>query len=357
MRRPGSGFTAPIVILAVGIGAAPGAGAVAGEATEVASPARGVRFGIQIPQQECAWDDVRRAVLEAERLGFDSAWVYDHFTPIWGSADGPALEGWSLLSALSVLTTRIRLGVMVTGNTYRNPALLAKIATTVDHLSGGRLILGMGAGWFEKEHRAYGFHYGTAKERAERLEESLQVIKKLWTEKRPDFEGKYYRLEQAPFSPMPVQEPHPPIVIGGQGKKWIVPLVGRYADGWNAVTGVSPEGVRERIEIIRQECAVAGRERCPTQVSVLLPLFTITRIPLAGPAVRLGARFRVEADVAKALLVGSAEGITKQIREYVDAGANEIIISLLPPFKSKLIRRIASDIIPAFAGPAAATAN
>jgi F420-dependent oxidoreductase-like protein len=312
------------------------------------SRARRVRFGVQTPQQDTTWDDLLLTIKEAERLGFDSGWVYDHFAPIWGNTNGPALEGWTLLAALASETERIRLGVLVTGNTYRNPALLAKMATTVDHISRGRLILGIGAGWFEAEHRAYGFHFSTAKERAERLAEALQVIKKLWTQDHPSFAGKYYSLKDAFFAPRPVQTPHPPIVIGGQGKKWIVPLVGRYGDGWNAVTGVGPDGVRERIDIIRRTCREVGREPCPTDVSVLLPLLAITNVPLAGPAVRLGARAVVKKEVASAILVGSSGAIEDEIQRYVEAGANEIILSLRPPFNRDLLRRFASEVMPAF---------
>src|SRR5213078_1188172 len=222
------------------------------------APAR-VRFGISTPNQNVAWDDLLAAWKEAEALGFDSAWVFDHFIPIFGNQDGPCLEGWTMLAALAAETRRLRVGVMVTGNTYRNPALLAKMATTVDQVSHGRLVLGIGAGWFERDHAAYGFAFGSPRERARKLAEGLQVITKLWSEDHPSFAGKYYQLDKAPFAPPNVQKPHPPIVIGGQGKRWIVPLVARYADGWNAVSGVTPDGIRERRAIIETECRRIGR--------------------------------------------------------------------------------------------------
>src|SRR5438552_4626298 len=190
----------------------------------LADPPPRVRFGIQTPNQNTTWDELLATWKEAEALGFDSGWVYDHFIPIFGDQDGPCLEGWMLLSALAAETSRMRVGVLVTGNTYRNPALLAKMATTVDQVSHGRLVLGIGAGWFEHDHGAYGFDFGTPHERARRLGEGLEVITKLWSGGHPSFAGKYYRLEKAPFAPDNVQKPHPPIVIGGQGKRWIVPL-------------------------------------------------------------------------------------------------------------------------------------
>jgi len=314
----------------------------------VAEPPAKVRFGIQTPNQNTTWDDLLATWKEAEALGFDSAWVFDHFIPIFGNQEGPCLEGWTALAALAAETSRMRLGVLVTGNTYRNPALLAKMATTVDHVSHGRLVLGIGAGWFERDHTAYGFPYGTPRERARKLAEALQVITKLWSEDHPSFAGKYYTLEKAPFAPPNVQRPHPPIVIGGQGEKWIIPLVARYGDGWNAVTGVGPDGIRARRKIIADECARIKRDPCPTQVSVLMPLVAITSIPLAGPVVRLGARAMVKKEVAQSILADSPSTIRDRIREYVDAGATEIILSLRPPFDRELLRRFAQDVMPAF---------
>jgi len=308
---------------------------------------RRVRFGIQTPNH-ASWDDLLATWREAEALGFDTAYLYDHLMPIFADRDGPNLEGWTALAALAAETTRIRIGILVTGNTYRNPALVAKMATTVDHISQGRLILGMGAGWHEPEHQAYGFSFGTAHERAERLDEALQVITKLWAGNHPSFQGKYYRLEHAPFAPENVQHPHPPIVIGGQGKDWIIPLVARYGDGWNAVTGVTPDGIRERRAIIEKECARIGRSPCPSDVSVLVPLLAITRIPLAGPIVRFGARAVVKKEVADAVLADSPTGIQDRLRTFVDAGVNEIILNLRPPFDRALLREFAKEIMPAF---------
>lgn len=321
--------------------------------TPAAPPAPRLRFGIQTPPQNTTWDELRAIWQEADGLGFHSAWLYDHFLPIFDTnEDGPVLEGWTTLAALARETQHLRIGLLVDGNTYRNPALVAKMATTVDHLSGGRVQLGIGAGWFEREHQAYGFHFGTARERAQRLDEALQVITKLWGDERhPSFTGKYYTLDRAPFSPPNVQRPRPPIIIGGQGKEWIVPLVGRYGDGWNAVTGVTLDGIRERRAIIAQECARIGRAPCPTDVSVLVPLVAITNVPLAGPAVRLGARLLVEKDVADAVLADSPATIRERLAAYADAGVTEIILSLRPPFDRELLRTFAAEIMPSFSPP------
>ncbi len=316
-------------------------------------PAPRLKFGIQTPNQETTWDDVRRAWREAEALGFDSAWLYDHFAPIFGDEDEACLEGWTLLSALAAETSRIRIGVLVTGNTYRNPAILAKMATTVDHVSGGRLLLGIGAGWFEREHQAYGIHFGTAKERAERLDEALQVITKLFAEDHPTFRGRYYTLDRAPFAPRPVQRPRPPIVVGGKGERWIVPLVARWGDAWNVPTGVDADSIRRRRKIIAEECARIGRADCPTEVSVLVPLVAITDVPLAGPVVRLGARFMVGSDIASSVIADGPAAIRDRLRELAAAGATEVILSLRPPFDGALLRRFAEEVMPAFRTAAA----
>jgi alkanesulfonate monooxygenase SsuD/methylene tetrahydromethanopterin reductase-like flavin-dependent oxidoreductase (luciferase family) len=173
-------------------------------------------------------------------------------------------------------------------------------------------------------------------------------VTRLWGEDHPSFTGRYYSLDKAPFAPANVQRPHPPIVIGGQGKQWIIPLVARYADGWNAVSGVTPDGIRERLALIRAECVRVGRTPCPSEVSVLLPLVAITRVPLVGPALRLGARAVVRPEVARSILADSPSAITARIRDYVDAGVTEVILSLRPPFDHALLRRFAEEIMPSF---------
>jgi F420-dependent oxidoreductase-like protein len=314
-----------------------------------APPAKRVRFGIQTTPQDFTYDQLVTVWKDADALGFDSAWVFDHLIPILGAdTDGPCLEGWTLLSALAAETEKIRIGVLVTGNTYRNPALLAKMATTVDHISKGRLYLGIGAAWFELEHEAYGFPFHTAKSRAERLDEALQVIKKLWTEDHPSFQGRFYTLKDAPFAPKPVQRPHPPIVIGGQGEQWIMPLVGRYADGWNAPIGLTPEDITRRMAIVRDACAKAGRPSCDIEVSAFLVLYSITDVPLAGPVSGLAARFIAGDRVQRSLLAGSPERIRQKIQGYVDAGVTHIIMNVQPPYDPALLRRFASEVMPTF---------
>jgi F420-dependent oxidoreductase-like protein len=310
------------------------------------APKKKILFGIQTGQQDVTYEQVLAIWKEAETLGFDSAWDFDHFAPIRGDFEGPCLEGWTLLAALAAETERIRIGALVTGNTYRNPALLAKMATTVDQISGGRLYLGIGAAWFEKEHVAYGFPFYTAKERADRLGEALQVITKLWGPAPRTFKGQYYSIEDAPWNPPNVQQPHPPIVIGGKGKKWIMPLVARYADAWNVPIGVTPNGIRKRMEIVRAECERIGRKPCDIEIQAFLVLYSITDVPLVGPALRLGARVIENKRVAQAILAGTPSDIAERIQTYVDAGATHIIMNIQPPYDAAMLRRFVNEVIP-----------
>jgi F420-dependent oxidoreductase-like protein len=315
-----------------------------------ATEARAIRFGVQIAPENATYGELVETFRVVEEAGYDSAWLNDHFMPILGDKDGSHFESWTLLAALAAETERVRLGILVSGNTYRNPAVLAKIATTVDHVSGGRLDFGIGAGWEELEHRAYGIPFYTAEERAARLDEALAVITKLWTADHPSFDGRYYELVDAPFEPKPIQKPHPPIVIGGQGKKWIMPLVARYADEWNVAVGVTPAGMRSRMEIVRAECARIGRSPCVKEISAFLPLVNMTDIPLAGAATRLGARVLAGERAARSVLAGSADDIKAKIQTYVDAGATSVIITTRPGRNHELMRRFAAEVVPAFRG-------
>jgi len=314
------------------------------------APLGTVLFGIHTGQEGVGWAEIAHTWKEAERLGYDSAWVFDHLMPIRGAADESCLEAWTLLGALATQTEKLRIGVLVTGNTYRNPALLAKMATTVDHISRGRLNLGIGAAWFEPEHSAYGFEFGSKRDRARRLDESLQVITALWNKSHPSFAGRHYSLKDAPFSPSPLQKPHPPIIVGGQGKQWIMPLVARYADGWNAPMGITPDGIRERVAILRAECARIGRVPCDIEVSVFLPLEGMSPEGAGSVVSPEQARAAAKSKV-KNVLAGRPQDIAGHIQNFIDAGVSHVIVAVRPPYDTELLRRFADEVIPAFRAP------
>ena len=190
---------------------------------------RPVEFGVYLPQLKFSFDELRDRVQLAERLGYDSAWFYDHFySP--GTPDVPAFEAWTLVSALAAVTHTIRFGHLVLCNPFRHPAMLAQMALTLDAISHGRLDLGIGTGSQPREFAEYGIPYASFRERAEQLDEALQVLKMLFTQPRSSFSGKYYTLKDAPSPLRPVQQPHPPIIVGGGGEKFTLPLVARHAD-------------------------------------------------------------------------------------------------------------------------------
>ena len=217
-----------------------------------------MRFGLDIAQQRQPWDEIARRVQFAEQLGFDGAWGFDHFQPMYGDGPGETFDGMATLAALSGLTTRIRLGLLVTGVTYRHPSVFAAEALTIDHASHGRLELALGAAWFDKEHHELGIPFPKVGERFDLLEDTLEIITRLYTGEIVDYEGRKVSLQQARMQPLPVQRPHPPIWIGGTGPKRTLPLVGRFADVWHAWG--SPNSLREANAAIDSFAAEAGRD-------------------------------------------------------------------------------------------------
>jgi alkanesulfonate monooxygenase SsuD/methylene tetrahydromethanopterin reductase-like flavin-dependent oxidoreductase (luciferase family) len=191
-----------------------------------------MKFSIFTGMTGTTWDEILTLWRHADQTGWDAACVTDHFMPNTADRVGDTLECWTALAALAGLTTRLRVGTIVSGNTYRHPALLAKMATNVDIISRGRLICGVGAGWQENEHRAYGMDFYTTRERLARLDEACHVMKALWTQAKADYKGKYYQLEGAPLMPKPVQKPYPELMIGGGGKVRAAHRA-RHADHWN----------------------------------------------------------------------------------------------------------------------------
>lgn len=273
-------------------------------------------FGIKTAPQWTTYDDILRVWLEADSIpSIEHAWAFDHFVPLGPDPTGPQLEGWTLLSALAARTERLRVGLMVTGNTYRYPAALANIAATVDHISHGRLDFGIGAAWNEMEHNMYGIPFYTTGERIRRLGEACEVCKLLWTETRANFDGKYYHLKDALCEPKPVQKPYPPIVIGGSGEKLTLRVVARHADIWNFFAD-SVEEFNHKQEVLAQHCEAVGRD--PT---------TIVR------------------SMQAAINYNDIEAARDAIRPYIAAGASHIVLTLRAPYPERIAHRLAEEII------------
>jgi len=298
-----------------------------------------MKFGAWISLAD-PWQDIVTEARHSEETGWDGAWVADHFMPMPASLLEPVQESWTALASLATLTSRLRLGTLVTGNTYRNPGVLAKQAAQVDIISGGRLVLGLGSGWQENEHAAYGIPFYTVGGRLRRLEESVQIIRSLFDNEKTTFEGKYYSFRDAPLAPKPLQV-HLPILIGGGGEQMTLRIVAKYADEWN-VWG-SPETVARKGEILSRYMEEAGRDpksiRRSAQVVVMISDDKAT-VEKTKAASRMP------------MTAGSREEIRDLIGRYQEAGVDEFIV---PPLFGKSVSqnrelrdRFIEDVVPAF---------
>ena len=211
----------------------------------------------------------KNVALKAESLGYAAGYVYDHFIPYYGNnSNGPFFEAYTLLSAIASVTSKLRIGQVVTCNSYRHPSLLAKMTSTIDAISNGRLEFGIGAGWFEYEYNSYGYKFYNAAARIEQLDESLTIIKKMWQNKRSSFTGKHYSIKNAICNPKPMQDPHPPVMVGGAGNK-LMEVVARHATRYNHPFG-TPEILQEKINLLKTKCRLVKRDYKEIENSVLL---------------------------------------------------------------------------------------
>jgi F420-dependent oxidoreductase-like protein len=306
------------------------------------------RFGLQLPNFTFGLPDtdmfgrVVELASAGEDGGFASLWVMDHFyqLPALGGADQPMLEAYTLLGALAARTSRAELGALVTGVTYRNPALVAKSVTTLDVISGGRAVLGIGAAWHDLEHDALGFDFPAPRERLDRLEEAVQICRALFTEDAPTFDGRYYQLRAARNVPRPLRPGGPPIMIGGGGERRTLRLVAQYADRCN-VSG-DLDTVRHKLDVLRGHCAAVGRDPTSVTTTRLGSLFLAataaeadqTREALAGLA---GPEF------VAASTVGTEDEVVEQVGALLDAGIEEPIFNL--PFADPAAVRRAGELL------------
>jgi F420-dependent oxidoreductase-like protein len=310
--------------------------------------AKRIRFGVQAPQQNVTYEGLRETWKLIDSLGYDTAWVFDHFFPILSDPSGPCYEGWTVLAALAAETSLVQVGTLVTGNMYRNPALLAKMGATLDHTSGGRLIMGIGAGWFEQEHVAYDIPFGTTAERIHRVDEAAEIIKRLWTEKQVTFEGRYYHLKDAYCEPKPLQTPRPPIMMGGSGEKLMLKVIAKHADQWN--TFGSPEVFRHKIEVLKEHCATVGRNFDEIEISWAgAALVTDSKDErdalLKGWATAFGV---TPEQYAPSTLVGTVAEVRDRIQALIEVGVTHFIPIANTPFNHDSIRRFAEEVMPGF---------
>jgi F420-dependent oxidoreductase-like protein len=305
-----------------------------------------IRFGIQTGQQNIAWSDMLALWQKADGWGYDSLWNFDHFYPIFTDPEGPCFEGWTTLSALAQATKRARIGHLVNGNTYRHPCVTAKMATTLDHVSGGRLNLGIGAGWFEMEHAQFGIDFKTVRGRLDALDEALRIIRGMFTQDRTTVHGKHYHVTDALGLPKPVQKPHPPIMIGGTGEKVLLRIVAEHADMWN--TSGSAELMAQKIAVIERHGDKVRRDTEKIEKTLLMPL--CYRAPEREGFVQnliAGMRGMTPEEARKQIMIGDKAECLETVARYARVGVTHFIFMTFAPYNLDEMQAFAEDVIPA----------
>lgn len=276
-----------------------------------------MRFAIKTAPQHTTYEAMLAVWQAADEIElFESAWTFDHFYPIFSDWTGPCLEGWVTTTALAQATERIRVGVLVTGNVYRHPAVLANMAASLDVISGGRLELGFGAGWNEQECEAYGIELPPLKERFDRFDEAVEVILKLLTETEANFSGHHYQLRNARCEPKPLQSPHPPLVIGGTGERRTLRTVARFADHWN-LPGGGVDVFRSKRNVLARHCEEIGRKVAGITTSTHLRLDPV-----------------------------DPESLAQEAKAFADAGLDLAVVYLPPPHEPSVLRKLADTLAP-----------
>ena len=298
-----------------------------------------IRFGAQLWSQATDWPGFRDAALAAEAAGWDSVWTWDHLLAIFGPWQQPMLEGWTALAALGSITRRVRLGLMVGANTFRNPGLTAKLATTLDHVSGGRAVLGIGGAWFEREHDAFGVDFGAGVgERLDRLDEAVMLVRRLLDGERLTHKGRFYEFRDAICEPRPLQ-PHLPILVGGSGPKKTLRTLALRGDAWN--TSGTLDEVRQRLAILDAHCAAVGRARSEIELTVSFPiLLRDGRADAEHAWAGLMAHNGSPNAGAVPHLLDDPAAVAAAIRPYAELGFRTIIVRLPAPYDRETIDRI-----------------
>jgi F420-dependent oxidoreductase-like protein len=278
----------------------------------------------------------------AERLGYHSLWLVDHFWTI-GMPDVDLLEAVTMMSAIAARTERLRIGTLVLCNSFRNPALLAKSLTTIDHISNGRLEVGLGAGWMEQEYRAYGYEFPSMGTRLRQLEEALQILKAMFTENRANFKGRYYTVADAPNNPKPVQKPHPPITIGGAGEKVMLRLVAQYADRWNCPAGYRDFG--KTLGVLHEHCRAVGRD--PRKIAVSEQVMVCIGANKAEVD-RTWEMAKRRKPFSFTAVKGTPEEVIDQLRERVARGVTMFMMMFADMGPPQTVELFAREVMPAF---------
>ncbi len=301
-----------------------------------------IEFGLFSPLAGLAWKAVSERAGKIEKLGYHSIWVTDHF---WnrGVPEADVLECTSAMSALGVATEKLRIGSLVLCNSFRNPGLLAKVLSTIDNLSNGRVEIGLGAGWMEEEYRAYGYPFPSTGTRLRQLEEGIQVMKLLMTEPRTTFEGRHYRLSDAYCNPKPVQRPHPPITIGGSGEKLMLRIVAQYADRWNCPAGY--RNFEHKLDVLKQHCQAVGRDIAAIDISEQL------LVCIGANEAEVEAKWKVSQRLPfwRTGIKGTPPQVIQQLRERIAKGIRFYTVIFGDMNSDQSVELFAREVMPAFA--------
>jgi alkanesulfonate monooxygenase SsuD/methylene tetrahydromethanopterin reductase-like flavin-dependent oxidoreductase (luciferase family) len=310
-----------------------------------------MKFGVQVNCYNTTWDEIRRSIETMEAGRWNSLWFADHFLPpIPGSVPNSneelltAFEGYTLIAVAAGMTEKLRLGHLVLGNTYRNPALLAKMAATLDQACKGRFTLSLGAAWFKREHEAFGWEFPTMKERQDRFQEACEMIRMLFTADAPvDYNGEYYRLDNAPLSPGCYQQPHIPIMVGGTGERRTLRTLAMFGDvfnldGW-AGQGMSLEVFRHKIGVLNKHCENIGRDPSEIKHTLLCPL------QVTDDQASEGA---FQKRWGPGAMCGSRSHVVDRIGQFVEEGVDEIIFGHLPTGNVEAYQRVEEEIVAVF---------
>lgn len=308
-----------------------------------------VHFGVTLPQIKRTWQETRNAAQTFESLGFHSVWLNDHLFGV-PSPSLPILEAWTTLSAVAAVTERVQLGTLVSPVGFRNPALLAKMASTLDQISNGRVIVGLGCGWFQMEFQGYGYPFPPLRQRLEQLEEALVLMKQLWREPQVHFNGKHFRADAAYCEPKPVQKPHPPLLVGGGGERVLLHLAAAHADIWNNLA-VNQNELGRKVERLRAHCAEVGRPWDSITVSQQCLVVIGTdeadaRAKLEKAQTIYGGHMGMAGPLT---LAGTAERIVDRIRAHLELGCTMFVMEFFGRDTREPARLFAEGVLPAFA--------
>lgn len=306
-----------------------------------------VDFGVMLRQQKIEFQDIVDAAQMCEELGYHSVWFYDHILGM-GGVDVDIYESWTLMSALSSLTSEIKLGTMVLCNSFRHPPLLAKMGATLDVISGGRLDFALGAGWFEQEYKSYGYPYPDTKIRIEQLSEAVRIIKKMWSEEKPSFSGKHYSISDAYCNPKPFQQPRPQITVGGAGENMLLRLVAEHADVWNCPATHALQ-FDSKLDALKRHCEDVGRDINDIGISQQTVCVIAEDNSRLGEKIEKGQRrYGFFGDVEKLGIVGTPDQCIRKIKEDMKKGISKYTIFFSDVMKPDTLELFAKEVMPEF---------